>query len=584
MNNINKQEEAVAKLIERKFITKDDYYQIEADARIKNKTFFNILVEKKIIDQEELAKLIAEIYKLPYDNLFGKKISNAILRIIPIEVSENYKIICYGTLIDDEGEKIKIGIIDPSDFKALEAINFLARKESIIVEYNVISANSYNYAFKQYKNIKDEVNVALQDKLQEEDEEEKSKDKTEETEEVIKSAPVAKIVSVIIRHAIEGNASDIHIEPLESECRIRYRIDGILHTSLTLPKNVHDSLVSRIKVLANLKLDETRMPQDGRIRLPFGNRDYDFRVSVLPLVGDEKVVMRILDTNRGAPSLEDLGFSGFGLEVIKKNIKDSTGILLVTGPTGSGKSTTLFSLLNILNEEGMNISTLEDPVEYFVRGVNQSQIKPEIGFTFASGLRSLLRQDPDIIMVGEIRDNETAELAIHSALTGHFILSTLHTNDAIGAIPRLMDMHVEPFLLISTLNTIVAQRLGRKICSHCRIEDKITENMIAEIKGELSKVPKEILSKLPDIDLNNIKFYKGKGCPRCGNTGYWGRVGVVEVIDINDKLKDLILSGKRMTQEEIIASQPFITMKQDGYLKVLQGMTSYDEILRILQD
>lgn len=582
---LNKQQELIDKLIAGKLITKDQFYEIDSAARIAGVTFNEMLLKKGKIDHEQLAKITAEVYNIAYVNIVGRNLAESVLHIIPIEVAENFRIICFESAIDDAGHKISVGIVDPSNFKAIEVVNFLARGQHYSVKFYVISQFSFDYVVKQYKSLKLEVKAALKDQTEQEAVDNGKKDKEEVTEEVIKSAPVAKIVSVIIRHAIDGNASDIHIEPLSRECRVRYRIDGILHTSLSLPRNVHDSIIARIKVLANLKLDETRIPQDGRVRITVDGRDYDFRVSILPLVNEEKVVMRVLDTSRGAPSLEELGFWGNGLEIIRKNIQDTSGMLLVTGPTGSGKSTTLFSILNILNDDENNICTLEDPVEYYVRGVNQSQIRPDIGFSFATGLRSLLRQDPDIIMVGEVRDSETAELAIHAALTGHFILSTLHTNSAIGAIPRLMDMQVEPFLLASTLNTIVAQRLGRKICKHCRTEDIIPDDLKEEIQKELKKVPEGFLKTYaPDLDISKPKYYKGAGCARCGNSGYAGRVSIFEVIDVNDVVKDLIVNKKRFTEQDIIQSQKFVTMIQDGYIKAMRGLTTLNEVLRVLQN
>jgi type IV pilus assembly protein PilB len=338
--------------------------------------------------------------------------------------------------------------------------------------------------------------------------------------------------------------------------------------------------------MANLKLDETRIPQDGRIRVRIGDKDVDLRISILPLLGDEKVVMRILDVSKKAPTIEDLGFMGNSLKIIKKNIKKTEGMFLMTGPTGSGKSTTLFSILNILNKEGVNISTLEDPVEYYIAGVNQSQVKPEIGFTFASGLRALLRQDPNIIMVGEIRDNETAELAVHAGLTGHFVLSTLHTNDAIGAIPRLVDMGAEPFLLGSTLNTVVAQRLVRKICSFCKAEENLPEQKIKDAEENLNKVPEAYIKEnLPDFNIKNLVFYKGKGCSHCGNTGYSGRLVIAEIIDITDDIKEIIIENKKtLKTEDLVKSQNFITIKQDSIIKVLLGLTTMEEVSRVLSE
>jgi len=567
-----------------KKLSESSLLEIKGRADASGKKIEDILIGENLIDSEEIAQLKAKVYSLPYQNLLDREVSNEVINIISFEAAENYKIVCF----DKSGNKIKVGLTDPENFKAVEAVNFLAKEEKLRVEYYLISELSFDKIFKQYKNLKSEIGKALETRAKEEKEEMSKKKKEEggELEEIIKSAPVAKIVSVIIRHAVEGRASDIHIEPTQKESRVRYRIDGILHTSLVLPKNIHSAIVARIKVLANLKLDETRLPQDGRIRLEIEEKKIDFRVSVLPLMGEEKVVMRILDTTRGAPTLEELGFDSRALRIIKENIKKTNGMLLVTGPTGSGKSTTLFSILNILNKEGVNISTLEDPVEYFIKGVNQSQTRPEIGFTFANGLRSLLRQDPDIIMVGEIRDNETAELAIHASLTGHFVLSTLHTNDALGAVPRLLDMKVEPFLLGSTLNVIIAQRLARKICPFCQKEEKLPEDILADMGNEIKNIPASIMKESAKdfTDFRKAVFLKGSGCARCGNSGYSGRIAIVEVFDINEKIKDIIMDkNKNLRFENVKESQDFITMKQDGIIKVLRGETTMEEILRVIQ-
>ena len=420
------------------------------------------LINQGIIGGEDLARLIAEVVHIEYADLRTKNILREVLTIIPRKVSQNYGVVCFA----QDDVELSIALRNPHNFQALQAVEFLGKEQGKRLRYHYCSQESFNAAMRQYQTLGGEVEEVLD--VVEGDFEESVKElehKTEDRKEydTIKQAPVSKIVSVIIRHAVEGHASDIHVEPMATESRVRYRIDGILHTSLILPKYIHNAMIARIKVLANLKLDETRIPQDGRIRLTLDGKDIDFRISILPLTVSEKVVMRILDTNQGSLTFENIGFDGRALEIIKKNITRPNGIFLVTGPTGSGKSTTLFSALSELNKEDVNISTLEDPVEYFIRGVNQSQVRHEVGFTFASGLRALLRQDPDIIMVGEVRDNETAELAIHAGLTGHFVLTTLHTNDAVGAIPRLIDMDVEVFLLASTLNVVLAQRLARRI-------------------------------------------------------------------------------------------------------------------------
>ncbi len=546
-----------------------------------------LLISQKIIDEERLTELRAEVFGLPYCNLQNEEVAEANLNFLPEEIAHTYKIICFAR----EGKTISVGLVEPN-LKAMEAVNFLATDEKLQVKYFLISNASWEKIFKQYQKLEEEISSALEIKAKEEGEELVAV-KTESegiSDEDINSAPVSRIVSVIIRHAVEARASDIHIEPFAKESRVRYRIDGILHTSLTLPKTIHNAIVARIKVLAKLKLDETRVPQDGRIRLIINNREVDFRVSTLPLVSQEKVVMRILDTSKGAPSLADLGFNKLALRRIEEGIKKTSGIFLVTGPTGSGKTTTLYSVLAILNQEGVNISTLEDPIEYEIKGINQSQIRPKIGFSFANGLRSLLRQDPNIIMVGEVRDEETAELSIHASLTGHLVLSTLHTNDALGAVFRLLDMKIERFLLSSTLKTVIAQRLARRLCPHCKQEVTLSSDAIQEMIDELKAVPSSIIKEelpaasSPEDCLQKYKTYKAVGCPRCENTGYTDRVAISEIIEINDELRDMINNGDRnLNLETVKKTEDFVSLKQDGIIKVLQGTTTLEETLRVIE-
>jgi type IV pilus assembly protein PilB len=485
-----------------------------------------------------------------------------------------------------DGDEVSLAMADPSDFKALEAIEFIARKNRFRVSYQIASLSGITYILRQYENLSTEVEEALKDAEADVKSTAASMSIAEEgMEEVIRQAPVSKMVSVIMRHAVEGKASDVHIEPVGNETRIRYRIDGVLHTSLVLPKHVHSSIVARIKVLSNLKIDETRIPQDGRFRMTIENRDVDYRVSTLPLVNNEKVVMRILDTTGTITSLDDLGYEGRNNQIIRENIEKSHGMLLITGPTGSGKSTTLYALMSILNNESVNIISLEDPVEYYMQGVNQSQVNPEVGLTFAAGLRSILRQDPNIIMVGEIRDTETAELAVHASLTGHIVLSTLHTNDAFGAVPRLIDMKIEPFLIASSLNAVVAQRLVRRICTNCVEETQLPERLSTEVQTELDEIPKEIIPS--DIDLKaGLKFSHGRGCVRCENTGYKGRIAIVEVLAINESMKDIVTSGEDVLEKSRAESkkQGMLSMKQDGIMKVLRGITTVEEVWDATRD
>ncbi len=582
---MTKTEELLENMVANQLISFNQLTEVKEESVRQNKNVEDIILEKGFIDIEDYTKVKAAVYDLQYANISDQKIDESAINTISPETAENYHILCF----ERDAEKIKIGILDPENLKALEVGDFIAKKEGLKNEYYLISPVSFKNAFKNYKALSREIKTALDSKTQEDRAKKQVQKEAEslEFEEVIKSAPVAKIVSVIMRHAVDGRASDIHIEPMQNETRVRYRIDGVLYTSLTLPKNVHNSIVGRVKVLANMKLDETRIPQDGRIRESISGKEIDFRVSILPLMNEEKIVMRILDVSRGAPTLEDLGYGGLGLRIIKTNTKKTDGMFLVTGPTGSGKSTTLFSILTRMNKEGINISTLEDPVEYFIKGVNQAQIRPEVGFNFATGLRSILRQDPDIVMVGEIRDNETAELAIHASLTGHFVLSTLHTNNALGAIPRLLDMEVEPFLLGTTLNTIVAQRLARRICDFCRQEEDLNQDIYAELKKTVDAISDDVfMGELKDFDRSNYKVYRGKGCPRCGNTGYSGRIALSEVLNIDEQIEHNIVTEKikAMTIEDVKKSQKFVSLKEDGMVKILKGLTSYEEVLRVFQE
>lgn len=527
------------------------------------------------VTDEAVAKARGEALGVPYVNVRDVEVDRDALALLPKDLAENYRMVIFGRV----GNELQAGLVDPTNFKAVEALEFLARKKNLKVRYSIISASSLAEALKQYGDLGQEVEEVL-DVAEEKFTSTKELEMAPELNEVTKSAPVSKIISVILRHAVEGGASDIHIEPEHKITRVRYRIDGVLHTSITLPLYLHAALVARVKVLANLKIDETRTPQDGRIRLEFNSRYIDFRVSTMPLLNQEKVVMRILDTPKKAPTLADLGFWGRQLKVMEENIQRPDGMVLVTGPTGSGKSTTLFALLNMIKDESMNICTLEDPIEYYIEGVNQSQVKPEVGFTFATGLRSLLRQDPDVIMVGEVRDNETAALATHAALTGHLVLSTLHTNDALGAIPRLMDMKVEPFLLSSTLNVIEAQRLVRKLCQECRAPRQMPAEALKQPQAALRGIPPEAMPQ--DVKPDKLQFFQGQGCKHCGGTGFQGRLAVTEVIEVTDAIRQAMASGQGASAiAKELTKQQFISLEQDGVIKAARGLTTLEEVLRV---
>ncbi len=571
-------------LLEEKTITPEQLQELRVKAGEQGVSVVNLLEEQRIVSDDQLAHARAKALHLPYMDLFEKQISPAVLNIIPRDVAETYQTIAF----DRQEKSVLVAMVDPSDFKAIEALEFVARSQGVHLAFHVMSVASFHNALKKYDSLTEEVEQALESQQLEEQMITSAKKAPEEdaggAKDVIRNAPVSKMVSVIIKHAVDGSSSDIHIEPHDGETRVRYRVDGILHTSIMLPSKMHDAIVARIKVMANLKIDETRIPQDGRFRVKVSGKYIDFRISTLPLMGKEKVVLRILDTSTNTLTLEQLGFRGHSQRAILDNINKSHGMLLVTGPTGSGKSTTLYSMLKILNEEGVNIVTLEDPVEYFMQGVNQSQVNPEVGLTFAKGLRSILRQDPDVIMVGEIRDNETAELAVHAALTGHIVLSTLHTNDAVGAVPRLMDMKIEPFLISSSLNVVEAQRLVRRVCEFCAEEYHLDEVMEAEVARALEEVPKEELPE--NLKLTKpLTFKRGKGCARCDNTGYRGRTTITECVEMTDEMKAILVAGNKASEvQEELKRQGMITMKQDGLIKALLGVTTVEEVWTVTKE
>jgi len=564
-------------LVDNGFVKDQVAAQIQALRQKTGQDFGQLLVSQKALDEEDLAKARAAFLNLPYVDLRQTLVPPAVLSLIPMESINFYNFVPF----EISGKNLKVAITDPTNLSALEALEFLGQKQNLQVQLYLASETSVGVVIGKKQNLRKVVGEALKDIQTKEDSVQFKpvEGRKESKPAVIEEAPIIKIVEVILTNAIEANASDIHIEPSEKDVRVRYRIDGILHTSLMLPKSVQPSIVARIKILSNLKIDESRLPQDGRFHMEVGKKAVDLRVSILPLINGEKIVMRILDKSTKAPTLDQLGVRGRSLTWVNDNLKKSHGIFLITGPTGSGKSTTLYSILSMLNTTSVNIITLEDPVEYFIEGVNQSQINPDIGLTFATGLRSILRQDPNIIMVGEIRDKETAELAVQAALTGHLVFSTLHTNNAIGAIPRLIDMGMEPFLLVASINVVAAQRLVRKICPDCRAEDPLTKAVEEEIKKELVGVPDDYFEGL---DRKSMKIFKGAGCEKCAHTGYRGRLGLFEVLPSNEQIQDLILSKSSVHKiYEEAQKIGMISLKQDGIIKVLRGDTTMEEVIRV---
>ncbi len=570
-------------LLDKRLLSKEDYKRIKDEASRAGGNPVDIIREEKIVDEEKLASAQGELLRVPYIDLHDRRIPSEILNRIPEAAARNYRMVAF----EEEKGELKIAMEDPQNLDVQEALEFIAKGKRFSTSIFITSPLSIDYALKYYERALGlEVSEALKEVGRKLEEEEKKEEVlTEgEIEKIAKMAPISKTVAIILKHAVERRASDIHIEPSEDKLRVRYRIDGILTTSLILSKKVHPAVISRIKILANLKIDEHRVPQDGRFRLTISKQKVDFRVSILPTIYGEKVAMRILDTSQELFEPETLGITGRNLRIFRQAVKKPYGMFLVSGPTGSGKTTTLYSVLKILNKEAVNIVTLEDPVEYSLEGMSQVQVNPRVGLSFASGLRSIVRQDPDIIMVGEIRDNETAEMAIHAALTGHIVLSTLHTNSAAGAVPRLIDMKVEPFLLISTLNIVVAQRLVRKICEDCKEKIKVSSEIEKEIRKEIESLPVNIKSSL---NLGKkITLYRGRGCKKCANKGYKGRIGIYEFMPINSASMQRLIAGKAGSME--IAAQAknegMITMRQDGMIKILQGLTTLEEVVRVTKE
>ncbi|MFH1451261.1 MAG: GspE/PulE family protein [bacterium] len=570
----------VQQLVKQGIIGKDKEGAILEEIKTSGKTEEEVILSKEITSEGFLFGLKSEILKVPLKEVIADEIPLKILELIPQESAKYYLMVP----LAKNGDVLDVGMVYPEDIKTQEALKFLARRNKFSYKVYLITISSFEALLRQYKTLKKEVTRALADLESELKEDEKGDLKPvtgTEFEKLAEEAPIIKVVAVVLRHAVEGKASDIHIEPLRDRSRVRFRVDGTLHSSIFLPLSAHSSVVARIKILSNLKIDETRVPQDGRFSTKIDGKSIDFRVSTFPTTTGEKVALRILDPKEGKKGFEELGLEGRNLEVVKVAIKKPYGMILSTGPTGSGKTTTLYAVLDLLNKEGVNIITLEDPVEYLMEGINQSQIKPEIGYTFAHGLRQILRQDPDIIMVGEIRDEETASLAVNAALTGHLVLSTLHTNNAVGVVPRLIDMGVNPFLIPPALGIAIAQRLVGKLCPFCREKVK-PKKEVADL------IAKEIESFSPaekKVILSTDMIYEARGCKKCGNRGFSGRIGLFEALTMTKELSELILrspSEGEITKEAM--RQGMTTMKQDGILKVLEGITTIEEVLRVAEE
>ena len=565
--------------------TKDKLDKAEKKAKKIKEKLTDVLVKEKIITKEQIIKLEAYILGIPFVRLEKETISKEILQIIPEPIARRHNIIAFRK----KDKELEVAMLDPED---LQTIEFIKKKSDLKILPRLTSPASIKNALKQYQK---SLEAEFGDLIEKKEEklkiisEKKEGEKKEDLKKTADQMPIIKIVDTLLKHAILQQVSDIHIEPTEKEVIIRYRLDGILHDAMILPKNVSSGIIARIKVLSSLKLDEHRLPQDGRFKIETKDYKISFRVSVLPVYDGEKIVMRLLPEDAKGLTLEKLGLRGEALEDIHQAIKRPNGMILVTGPTGSGKTTTLYTAMDILNESGVNIATIEDPIEYRMPRINQTQVKAQIGLTFASGLRSLVRQDPDIIMVGEIRDNETASLAINAALTGHLVLSTLHTNSAAGSFPRLIDMDTEPFLISSTINVIIAQRLVRKLYSDSKNKYKLNPAEIETLKKEVDldkvlRILKQEKIIKPKDDWSMIEFYRPGKSEECPD-GYKGRIGIYEVLKLSEKIKQLVV--KEATADQIqkqAIEEGMLTMVEDGFIKAVQGTTSIEEILRVAKE
>lgn len=547
-------------LLESDFITKDQLKKASETAESEKISLYDALLDKDLISDENLGKIIADFFKLPFIWLDRISIKSEILSIIPEDIARKQKIIAFG----QDKDVLKIATHNPEN---KEIQRFIAQKTGLTLKVYFATEKNLIGAFSLYKKqIQQRFDELLKEQL----------DVANKSEE--KEAPITKLVDLLVEYAYYNKASDIHIEPRVKDSITRFRIDGVLHDVLTLPKDLHSQVMTRIKVLSKLRTDEHLSSQDGKMQIKLEEETLDVRVSIVPVVQGEGAVLRLLSSKSRQFSLSDLGMATDDLEKIKSAYQKPYGMILVTGPTGSGKTTTIYAVLKILNIREKNIATIEDPVEYEIKGLNQIQVNPKTNLTFADGLRSILRQDPDIIFVGEIRDEETADIAINSSMTGHLVLSTLHTNDAPTALPRLIDMKIEPFLVASTVNIIAGQRLVRKICDSCRV------SYTKERKELIKHFQDSLISKYFGKD-KDIRMYKGKGCPVCHDTGYSGRIGIFEILEVTQSVQALITqkSDSDIIKKKAI-EEGMTTMFEDGLSKVQQGITTIEEVLRATKE
>lgn len=566
-------------------ISPSDLADLHKKATESKTPFISLLLQSGKITSEQLTKINADINKIPYVNLMTAKIDNETLALLPSEIAERYMAVPLGEM----QRRLVVAMLDAGN---VQAVDFLSNKIGRPLKVYAASEEGIRNVLKQYVSNLSNVSEALENAPDIEDIT-KQRQQAKPLEALLQDSPISKVLSAILDYAAKNRASDIHIEPLEKELKIRCRIDGVLREVMKLPKSTEPPLVSRIKILSNLKIDEHRTPQDGQFSVHISGRDIDLRIAISPVVWGEQVVIRLLDKSGTSLRLEDMGYKGRALRTIRKGLERPNGMILTSGPTGSGKSTSLYALIQEIMNDEINIVTLEDPVEYKMPGINQIQVNADVGLTFAAGLRSILRQDPDVVMVGEIRDKETATLAVQAALTGHLVFSTLHTNSSAGILPRLLDMGIEPFLIASTVHTVIGQRLVRRIPEENRESYAATKPEIEAIHTTIGRFLPEKNDQVPafskDIGFDSLPLrgdnaytlYKGKETPDVPS-GYKGRLGLYEVFEITDEIQELIL--KRSTSSEIqrkASEQGMITMREDGYFKALAGMTSLTEVNRV---
>lgn len=558
-----------------------DAVGLKEETRLFHKSLEELLVEKNLIAEDALAIAKGEILNLPV-KIFDKKevVDKNILNIIEESAARNYKV----AVFNKDNDCVHIAALYPEDNKCFEAMNFIAKQLGVKLKLYVTTYSGLQRIWRNYGNFAENLaNILkeLQQKIGLQLKQGSSAQnivnfKTIEST-LVEEAPIIKLISTILTEAVRLGASDVHFEPTQRVLRVRFRVDGVLYTAVLLPLDIYSAIISRIKIMSSLQIDEMRIPQDGRFRTIIDEKPIDFRVSTFPTSYGEKVAIRVLDPTVGLLGVHQLGLNNYEINKVNTAIARPYGMILVSGPTGSGKTTTLYALLQKLNKDADNIVTLEDPVEYTLEGINQSQVLPEINYTFARGLRHIVRQDPDIIMVGEIRDSETAELAIHAALTGHLVLSTIHTNNAIGVIPRLLDLGIQKFLIPSTLNMVISQRLVRKLCPLCKKEREANIEETQIIDEALKNMPKELIGNL---GARPYKIFDPVGCSECNNKGYKGRVGLFEVLEMSPQMENIILGNMSETQLQVEAQKAgMITLRQDAILKVLGGTTSIEEAI-----